>query len=247
MGFDILVLVAPPEMNIKLLLHHFMSVGILLYLATCSSNSSYVLIPNPTPYYETSPSEYYLYLPLDYTLEKDWPVLVAIHGYGGDGTQCLGWWQVYAEKGGFVLVCPSMGAGNGDWEFVQNESNLLGILRHVRDQVRTQQKIFLAGFSAGGQFALAFTYSHPNLVKAVSMLSSGNYYEPYEDLRDISFLVMIGDRDNPLAEKGARSFVEALQGSGYSVEYEVLPGIGHEITPEALEKTISFFQKVIEP
>jgi len=111
-------------MNRNLLLHQFLCMGILLTPAACSSNSSYILTPNPTPYYETSPAEYYLYLPSDYTPEKDWPVLVGIHGYGGDGTQCLDRWQAYAEKGGFVLVCPSLGAGNGDWEFVQNESTL---------------------------------------------------------------------------------------------------------------------------
>ncbi len=228
-----------------MLLRCFLFAIILLGIVACSP--SYVLTPNPTPYYETSPSEYYLYLPSSYTPEKDWPILVAVHGYGGDGAQALSWWQTYAEKGGFILVCPSMGAGNGDWDFTQNEANLLGILQDVRKEVRTQKKVFLTGFSAGGQFVQVFTYSHPKLVKAVSILSAGNYHEPYEDLRDIPFLVMIGKQDNPLAKQGARSFVETLQGSGYSVEYEVLPGIGHEITLEALEKTILFFQKAAEP
>jgi predicted esterase len=235
------------EMNRILLLHHFITVSILFGIAACSASSSYGLAPNPTPYYETSPSEYYLYLPSGYTPDHDWPILVAVNGYGSDGAQCLDWWQAYAEKAGFVLVCPSMGAGNGDWDFVQNEANLLGILLDIRNEVRTQKKVLLAGFSAGGEFVLAFTYSHPNLVQAVSILSSGNYYDPYEDLRDIPFLVVIGDRDNPLAERNAGAFVEVLQGSGYSVDYEILPGIGHEITIEAQERTISFFQKTMEP
>ncbi len=123
-------------MNKTLLLPCLLFAIILLGIPACAP--SYVLAPNPTPYYETSPSEYYLYLPSSYTPEKDWPVIVAIHGYGGDGAECLNWWQPYVEKGGFILVCPSMGAGNGDWEFTQNEANLLGILQDVRKEVRTQ-------------------------------------------------------------------------------------------------------------
>lgn len=227
-------------MNRTLFFHLFVTLGIFSSLAACSA---YGLTPDPTPYYESSPAEYYLYLPSAYTPEKDWPILLGIHGYGSDGTQCLEAWQPMAEQAGFVLVCPSLGAGNGDWDFVQNESNLLGILMDVRDQVRTQKKVFLAGFSAGGQFAVAFTYSQPNLVRAISILSAGNYYEPYEDLRQIPFLVVIGEQDDPLAIKRARSFVDVLEESGYTVEYEILPGVGHELTPQALEKTITFFQK----
>jgi dipeptidyl aminopeptidase/acylaminoacyl peptidase len=221
-----------------------MAVCVSFALTGCASNSDYVLTPNPTPYYDTSPSEYYLYLPSAYSPEKDWPVLVGVHGYSGDGKQCLDWWQEPAEKAGFVLVCPSFGAGNVEWEFIQNETNLLGILRRVGNEVRVQKKIFLAGFSAGGEFALLFSYSHPNLVQAVSLLSSGNYYEPFKDYKDIRFLVLMGDRDNPVAEQNAASFVEGLQQKGYTVEYEVLPGVGHEVAPEALEKTILFFQEI---
>ena len=214
----------------------------LFGLAACASSLDYVLTPNPTPYYDTSPSEYYLYLPSNYTPEKVWPVLVGVHSYSRDGTQCLDWWKEHAEAAGFILVCPSFGAGNGDWEFIQNETNLLGILRHVGNEVRVQKKVFLAGFSAGGEFALLFSYSHPNLVQAVSLLSTGNYYAPYKDFRSISFLVFMGDQDNSIAQENARLFVEVLQQEDYTVEYEVIPGIGHEVIPEELEKTILFFQ-----
>ena len=215
-------------------------------LVSCTSNSSYVLTPDPTPYYDTSPSEYYLYLPSIYTPEKDWPVLVGVHSYSGDGKQCLDWWKDYAESAGFILLCPSFGTGSGDWEFIQIETNLLVILRRVRNEVRTQKKVFLAGFSAGGEFAQLFSYAHPNLVRAVSLLSSGNYHDPYKDFSAIPFLVLIGDQDNPLARTNARLFMEGLQQKGYRVEYEVLPGVGHELTPQALQRTILFFQTFME-
>jgi dipeptidyl aminopeptidase/acylaminoacyl peptidase len=214
----------------------------LFGLVACTSSSSYVLTPDPTPYYDTSPSEYYLYLPSSYTPEKDWPVLVGVHSYSGDGRQCLDWWKDHAESAGFVLVCPSFGAGNGDWEFIQIETNLLGILRHVRNEVRVQKKVFLMGFSAGAEFVQLFSYAHPELVRAVSLLSAGNYHDPYKDFSAIPFLVVIGDRDNLVAQSSACSFVEVLGQKGYTVEFVVLPAIGHEVTPEALERTIAFFQ-----
>jgi dienelactone hydrolase len=222
------------------------SACVLLSLVACTSSSSYVLTPDPTPYYDTSPSEYYLYLPSAYTPERDWPVFVGAHSFSGDGKECLDLWKDYAEGAGFVLLCPSFGKGNGDWEFIQIETNLLVILRRVRNEVRVQKKVFLAGFSAGGEFSLLFSYAHPNLVQAVSLLSTGNYHDPYKDFSAISFLVLMGDQDSHLAQKDARIFVDELQKNGYHVEYEVLTGVGHEITPYAMQRTMLFFQTFLK-
>ena len=211
-----------------------------ILLAACS-HPTYSLTPNPTPYVRYSPTEYYLFLPSSYVPEMDWPLFVGVHSYGGDGRQCLAMWQDYAESEGFVLVCPSLADENGGWYVDEGEVNLNKIIRQVQKDCRVQKQVFLAGFSAGAEFVQAYAFDHPRSVKAVAVLSSGNYYEPSPASQDIPFLVVIGDQDNPISLQNAQLFSELLEQNDYSVELDVLPGVGHEITPQALELTIRLY------
>jgi pimeloyl-ACP methyl ester carboxylesterase len=216
---------------------------ILAGLVACSP-PSYSLTPNPTAYVWSSPTEYYLYLPSSYVPDRDWPVFVGIHSFSGDGTDCLQMWQAYAESEGFVLVCPSLGEENGGWYVNQGEANLLTILREVRKDCRTQERIFLAGFSAGAEFVQAYAFDHPKSVRAVAVLSAGNYIEPAPAARDIPFLVVIGDQDDPLGLENAKLFTDSLTQGKFKVELDILPGVGHKVTRQALELTMAFYRRV---
>jgi poly(3-hydroxybutyrate) depolymerase len=219
---------------------------ITCFLPACSS-PSYHLEHNPAPYHREEPAEYYLYLPNSYTVEKDWPIFVGIHGFGSDGTACLAMWQEYADQEGFVLVCPSLSDANGGWYQDDGEKTLRAVLKAVRKECHVQDKVFLAGFSAGAQFVQGFTFAYPNLVTGVSVLSSANYYEPSAHASNIPFLVVIGDQDNPAGVKGASLFSDMLKQNGFSIDLRILPGVKHEITDQALELTIDFYRRVYSP
>jgi phospholipase/carboxylesterase len=215
-------------------------------LAACS-NSAMTLAHDPEPYYRDSPTEYYLYLPSSYSVEKVWPVFVGIHGFGSDGTGCLKMWQQYADKEGYVLVCPSLADENGGWYQDEGERTLRAILKEVEKECRVQDKVFLAGFSAGAQFVQGFAFAYPKSVTGVAVLSSGNYYEPNPKASNIPFLVVIGDLDNPVGLKSAGEFSEMLKQAGFSIDLHILPGVAHEITDQAKELTIEFYQQIYQP
>jgi poly(3-hydroxybutyrate) depolymerase len=225
-------------MGIRLIL----SLAALGGLGACA-RPAYELTPNPTPYLFTSPTDYYLYLPSNYTPDRDWPVFVGIHGFSGDGTNCLNMWQGYAEREGFVLVCPSLGEEHGGWYVEQGEASLHGIIRQVHKECRIQKKFFLAGFSAGSEFAQAWAFDNPKSVTAVAVLSAGNYYEPSRKARNIPFLVVIGDHDDPLSLENAKLFTHSLKQAGFTIEMDILPDVGHTVTPQALELVIKFYRR----
>jgi len=158
--------------------------------------------------------------------------------------QCLEMWQSYAESEGFVLVCPSLADENGGWYVDEGEANLRKIIQQVQKECRVQKQVFLAGFSAGAEFAQAYAFDNPKSVKAVAVLSSGNYYEPSSESQDIPFLVVIGDQDDPVGVKNAQLFADLLKQNKYSVELDILPGVGHEVTPQALELTIRLYNRL---
>ncbi len=213
------------------------------WLAACSSHS-YTLTPNPTPYVRDVPTEYYLYLPRDYTPDREWPLFVGIHGFGGNGMDCLKMWQAYADNDGFILVCPSLADENGGWYQDVGERTLKEVIQHVREECRVQERVFLAGFSAGATFVQGFAFANPDGVTAVAVLSAGSYYEPNPNARHIPFLVVIGDQDNAASLKGVNLFVEALKNAAFSVDLHILPGVGHAITAEAKELTIELYRQV---
>lgn len=243
MGKDIVRKLLNPIFRVAVI---FLGLEMGCWLTACSSQT-FTLGHNPTPYYRDKPTEYYLYLPSGYTAEIEWPVFVGIHGFGSDGTSCLALWQEYADREGYVLVCPSMGDEHGGWYQDAGEKVLKAVLKNVRQECRVQDRIFLAGFSAGAQFVQGFAFAYPESVTGVAVLSSGNYFEPSSDARSVPFLVVIGDKDNPVGLRGANLFNEMLKKDGFSIALVLLPGVKHEVTSEAKELTIDFYRRVYQP
>ncbi len=214
-----------------------------LCLSACTPRPL-ILAHNPTPYERESPTLFYFYLPEGYTTDREWPVFVGIHGFGSDGEACLQMWQPYADQAGFVLVCPSLSEESGGWYQDAGSRMLKAVMKEVRKECHVQDKFFLAGFSAGAQFVQGFAFDYPSSVTGTAVLSAGNYYEPSQGAHDVPFLVVIGDQDNPAGVKTAGEFRDLLKQAGYSVEFHLLPGIGHTVTDQALDLTIDFYRRI---
>ena len=197
---------------------------------------------NAAAYRHTGAVEYYLYVPKGYNANRDWPLFVGIHGSGGSGLDCWSWWQPYADREGFVLLCPSLADSEGGWYQDQGEANLLSAVNEVRSQYRLASQEFLAGFSAGAQFVQGFAFRYPQYVSGIAVLSSGNYYPPSYAAR-IPMLVVIGDRDDPGAVSTAADFSSTLKQNGFDIQYVVLPGVGHVLTSRGEQLTIDLFRK----
>ena len=194
---------------------------------------------DPTTYRHEQPIEYYLYVPGNYTSDYDWPLFVGIHGSGGSGLDCWNLWQSYADREGFILLCPSIADSRGGWYQSSGEAKVLSAVNQVRTEYRVRPREFLVGFSAGAQF------DYPQYVSGVSILSAGNYYNPALGARGIPILVVIGDRDDPTAVQNSQAFAATLSRNGFNVQYEILPGVGHSVTGKGKQLTIGLFRKSI--
>lgn len=200
---------------------------------------------DPTGYRVEEPSPYYIYPPKAYTPDRAWPLFISVAGSGSDGRTCWDTWQRHADEKGYVLLCPELTDPDGQLHQLRGNSRLLEILGRVYEDYSLQPRIFLAGFSAGAQFVHGYAFMNPNYVVGVSVIAAGNYYRPPDNLSYIPFEVIVGERDDPLAIERAVELASLLNQSGYRVGLHVLPGVGHEISDEAIQITLDQYDRTV--
>jgi predicted esterase len=200
---------------------------------------------DPAEYRHTQPVEYYLYVPKDYTDDKDWPLFIGIHGSGGNGLECWNLWQSYAEKEGFILLCPSIPGDAYGYNLTVGEQVVWSAIGEVKKEYRIRQRMFLTGFSAGAFFIQGFNYHYPSYVSGLSILSPGLYFNPAEFPSLIPIAVVIGEADDRRSVDTSQLFVDELKKYGFDVQYERLPGVGHTVTKKGVDITIELFRETI--
>ncbi|MBL8062443.1 MAG: hypothetical protein JNK32_05450 [Anaerolineales bacterium] len=197
---------------------------------------------DPSSYRHTSPVEYYLYVPKGYSDDRIWPLFVGIHGSGGSGLDCWNMWQPYAEKEGFVLLCPSIPGDAGGYYLDVGERTVWSAVNAVQQDYLVSSRMFMAGFSAGAYFIQGFGAHYPNAVSGLAILSTGYATTGFPR---VPVILVIGGADNPESLQVNAALASYLSQNGYDVEYHILQGVGHWATNETKELVIELFRKTI--
>lgn len=199
----------------------------------------------PPNYHHTQPVEYYLYPPRNYTADQEWPMFVGIHGAGGSGLDCWHTWQSYADEEGFILLCPTIPGDSNGFRQDVGEDTVWRAVGEAQKEYRIRKRMFFAGFSAGAFFIQGFDYHYPQYVSGLAILSSGLYLKPELFPEVIPMAVVIGSADDPNAVNTCFLFVSDLQKYGFDVDFNVLDGVGHNLTSIAEDVTIELFRKTV--
>lgn len=144
---------------------------------------------------------YHLYVPDSYTAESN--VVVVVHGTPDpdqDATELartfIDRWTDFAEETGSVIIAPAFdrqnyastgGAYGGYRGLYGREVGADEFLHNVLDQVNliaptSEDRFYLYGHSAGGQFANRYVVRHPDRVLGVVLSAPGRYAFPVERL-----------------------------------------------------------------
>jgi predicted esterase len=128
--------------------------------------------------------DYYIHVPAG--IKDPAPVLVALHGIGGDGRSSCDGVRAWADRQGWVLVGPTF--AYGDWtnpDAVAGESprllpRLAAILDELPERIGhpVESRVALYGFSRGAQLAERFALLYPGRVRAAVLMSAGTYTLP---------------------------------------------------------------------
>lgn len=186
------------------------------------------------------------------------PLLVALHGAGGEPADVLAAWRAYADQHRIVLLIPR--SIKGTWDMVEDLKSRLGAEMNVKPRYGKDlqalddalaalfakvaidpRRIGLIGFSDGASYALSVGTANPRLFSAIIALSPGHSFTMKYDKAQRIF-ISHGERDQVLPFTNARSIVARLRGRGMRVQFEPFEG-RHEVPLTIRDKAIAFFVK----
>ena len=185
-----------------------------------------------------------LYVPASYTPAAPCPLIVALHGAGGDASS---WARLYesCDEHGIVLLAPDSRERSWDrvvGDFGPDVAFIDAALRYTFERCAIDPvRIALSGFSDGASYALSLGPSNGDLFTHLIAWSPG-FSDPTDPIvGEPKVFVSHGTLDRVLPVAASRhAIVPMFEMDGYATEYHEFEGT-HEMPPEVIESTMEWF------
>jgi phospholipase/carboxylesterase len=185
-----------------------------------------------------------LYVPEYYAADREWPLVVALHGGAGSGSSFLWTWLRDARTHGAVLLTPT--AVGDTWALMGPDVDTPNLVR-IMDAVRGRwaidpRRILLTGMSDGGTFAYVsglepgspFTHLAPISAAFHPMLAA---MADRDRLQGLPIHLAHGALDWMFPVEMAREARDALVAAGAAVTYREIADLSHTY-PRELNREI---------
>src|ERR1039458_2362296 len=162
---------------------------------------------------------YRLFIPESYDASKPTPLVVALHGMGGDenslfDTYANGLLKREAGRAGFLVVCPK-GRDSASMYRGAAEQDVLDAMADVERTYRVDAaRIYLMGHSMGAYGTWSIAMNHPEIFAALGPISGGGTPAGMVKIRHIPAYVVHGDDDRTVSVTQSRNMVEAGKKAG---------------------------------
>ena len=199
-------------------------------------------------------AEYSLYVPEYYRPDKDWPLIVCLHGGYGRGDDYIWTWLRPAKSKGYLLLSPkSLGP---TWSVLQppvDSRSIRAMFDSVCETYRVDRaRVYLSGLSDGGTYTYLLGLDQAELFAGLAPIAGE--LSPATDgmLRqkqgiDVPIHVIHGVHDFIFPVEAVRSSNELLEHIGYKVKYTELPDWSHALTYTINETLVLPWFEGLEP
>jgi predicted esterase len=185
-----------------------------------------------------------LYVPESYDPRRAAPLIVVLHGAGGEPEGMLAVIRPHADRIGAIVVAPkSVGA---TWDIIQatlgpDVDGLDDALEDVFSRYLIDPKrIAVSGFSDGASYALTLGVANGDLFTHILAFSPGFLSAPAQHgMPGIYVSHGTDDRVLPI-DRCSRVLVPRLQSAGYSVLYREFAG-PHTVPPDVATEAMDWF------
>jgi poly(3-hydroxybutyrate) depolymerase len=216
--------------------------------------------------------EYALFVHSKYAKDKKTPLVLALHGLGGNPQQMMRSKSLteQAEKYGYIVAAP-MGYNSSGWygalgpgkgfggkfgkgkggDAPENlgelsEKDVMNVLAEVCKEFNVDEKrIYLIGHSMGGAGTYHLGTKYPEIWAGLGPIAAASGSPKNVDkLKNIPVIVVHGDNDTAVKVASARQCVAKLKEHKIVHEYLEIAGGGHgDVIGTGMPKIFEFFEK----
>ena len=180
-----------------------------------------------------------LYVPEDYTPDRTWPLVMALHGGSGNGRTFLWNWLSDARSRGAILVAPT--ATGSTWALTGDDAdtpNLATILDRVRTRWHVDPaRLLLTGMSDGGTFCYVSGLRHDSPFTHLAPVAATFHplmaeVAEVDRVRGLPIFITHGRLDWMFPVQTARQAGEALAAAGAAVSWREIDDLSHSYPRE---------------
>jgi predicted peptidase len=180
-------------------------------------------------------SKYIVFVPADYTGDKEYPVILFLHGAGETGTDGKNQAKVglgkairdRKEKFPFIVVFPQ--SQKRTWQANSPDGKrAVAILDQVaKDYKIDAKRTYLTGLSMGGFGTWSLAAAYPDRWAAIAPICGGGDVKSVDKIKNLPIWNFHGDADTAVNVKLSRAMIDALKKAGAEPRYDEYPGVGH--------------------
>ncbi len=191
---------------------------------------------------------YRVFVPDGYDGSKATPLVVALHGMGGDENSMFDSYGKEltpdAQTHGFIVAAPK-GREPASMYRGSAEQDVLDVIAEVeRDYKIDRARVYLMGHSMGGFGTWSIAMNHPDLFAALGPISGGGDAAGMVKIKAIPQYVTHGNDDRTVNVNSSRTMVEAGKKVGAPITYNEVPGGSHvSVAQPAFAPMFDFFAK----
>jgi phospholipase/carboxylesterase len=188
-------------------------------------------------------SAYTAYVPEYYTPDRAWPLILALHGGGGNDEDFLWTWLKYAKSRGYLLIsAKSFGATWYPWD----APSILSMLDDMQARYHIDPlRILLTGLSDGGSFGYEVGFAFPERFSGLAVVAG--ILRPHQrtpQARHLPVYIAHGAQDQLFPIQYIRLVTDKLRELGHSVTYHELPNFGHTYPAGENTAILDWFETV---
>lgn len=175
---------------------------------------------------------YRLYIPTAYDGSKAFPLIIALHGMGGDENSIFdfydsGLFKKLAEERGYIVACPK-GREPASMYRGPAEQDVLDVIAEVeKDYKVNPDRVYMTGHSMGGFGTWSIAIDHPAIFAALAPISGGGDPTKFAVISRIPQIVIHGDSDSTVPVERSKVMVEAAHRAGTEIRFVEIPGGSH--------------------
>jgi len=172
------------------------------------------------------------------------PLIVVLHGAGGDARHFLDQFKHDTDQRGAILL--SVQSSGRTWaqrKPTDDEADVANIKAAIAELIEKapieKGRTTVLGFSDGASYALSIGMAYPGVFRTIVAFSPGYAFAPKELDSEQRIFIAHSRRDPILPAENTRRMVEGLERAGFAPEVHWFNG-GHEIDPQLQKAAFDF-------